>query len=150
MYCNKYLKYKNKYLVLKGGSNNIKLHIDKTIINSYNIYTKEEFDGEAFIDFDYDHSKLYTTLMVDENAINTEKGKYYLHLLKINNDKNILEYMPPQPPEKSGIHTYHIYVYEQPSSLSIMSYMRNNFDLTNFITINNLKEVGHFKYKVSN
>lgn len=174
MYLDKYLKYKNKYLTLKtkyGGSksqsnNTLDFSINETYIDSNNIYKKEDFEGDVHIDFDYDDNKLYTTIMVDENAVNTDKDKYYVHLLKINNtgpfqsdldDNEILSYVPPTPPINTGIiskdgtyyHQYHIYIYEQSSKIKKSNYSRYNFDLDDFIKINKLKEVGHFTYKVT-
>jgi len=164
MYRDKYLKYKNKYLTLKnkyGGAksqsnNTLDFSINETYIDSNNMYKREDFEGEARINFDYDDNKLYTTIMVDENAVNTDKDKYYVHLLKINNNNDLLSYVPPTPPINTGIndgthiyHIYHIYIYEQSSKIKADNYSRYNFDLDDFITRNKLKEVGHFTYKVT-
>ncbi len=72
MYHNKYLKYKNKYLTLKNkyGSkpqsndknNTIEFSINETYIDSNNMYKRQDFEGEAHINFDYDDNKLYTTM----------------------------------------------------------------------------------------
>lgn len=164
MYRDKYLKYKNKYMSLKyknkfrslkNNMNTLEFRINETYIDNNNIYKKEDFEGEAHIDFNYDDNKLYTTIMVDENAVNTDEDKFYVHLLRINNDNNLLSYVPPTPPINTGIndgtniyHIYHIYIYEQPSKIKATNYSRYNFDLNNFITSYKLKEVGHFTYKV--
>ncbi len=164
MYRDKYLKYKNKYLTLKdkyGGAksnnknNTIEFSINETYIDSNNMYKRQDFEGEACINFDYDDNKLYTTIMVDQNAVNTDEGNFYVHLLRINNNNDLLSYVPPTPPINTGIndgtniyHIYHIYIYEQSSKIKADNYSRYNFNLTNFITRNKLKEVGHFTYKV--
>lgn len=145
-----YLRYKAKYLRMKGGSSSITFSVDKQTIIDGQTYKKEDFSGRASIKFNYGENKFYTTLMVDANAVNTNQMKYFLHMLKINNDQNIIKYMKPTPPPGSGTHLYHIYVYEQDGLIDMGSenFPRANFDLDLFVKSHRLVEVGHFKYQV--
>jgi phosphatidylethanolamine-binding protein (PEBP) family uncharacterized protein len=152
MYYTKYNKYKTKYLQLKNqiGNGNVSFVINETIIDNDKIYKTENFQGEYVINFDYNENKLYTIIMIDENAVNTTDGNYYIHLLKINTINEVIKFIPPTPPKDTGIHNYHIKIYEQPMYLKINNVPpRENFNLNYFVEQYNLKEVGNFTYKVA-
>lgn len=95
--------------------------------------------GKIF--FNRNSGDKYTIAMVDPDAGKKIKGKYWLHMLVINNDKVVVKYQPPAPPSGSGDHHYIFYLLKQNRKLSIDSIERKDFDLEEFMKKNNLVDV---------
>jgi len=110
------------------------------------------------IKFNVYPNKNYTILMVDPDAPSHSNPiyKYWLHLLIINNNQEIIKYMPPDPPKGSGPHRYIFYLLEQQNTLDknkLKIYnddtntSRKNFNLGDFIINNNLTVVDSVYFK---
>ena len=58
--------------------------------------------------YKFEKNKLYTVLMVDKDPPSRKNPiyKWWVHWLIINNDLEILNYNPPNPPKNSGYHRY--------------------------------------------
>jgi len=101
---------------------------------------------------------------VDPDAPSKESakpGKYWLHLLVINNNDVVVPYNPPSPPKKSGKHRYIFYLFKQQNKFNdpkdlIISTKKNdkierkNFDLEEFKNKNNLMEVDNLMFETEN
>lgn len=97
--------------------------------------------------------KFYTVIMVDPDApspANPTK-KYYLHYLVVNQSANstgdtINQYTPPNPPE--GTHRYYTCVLEQKAPIKgLREFKRENFNVTEFTSRNNLNLIGCTKFE---
>ncbi len=107
---------------------------------------------EPLIGFCYNRRKIYTTVIVDLNAVDVENiGQRYifLHMIKINNSELVNEYLPPLPPIGSGVHKYSILLFEQTRFLQIEKQVRENFNLKEFMSKNGLVLVDYFIFKTS-
>ena len=106
-------------------------------------------NSAPLIGFNYCPNKNYTTIIVDLDA---SGSKYYLHLLQINNNLPIKNYVPPAPPKCSGIHRYQILICEQIKMLNSCNYIeitRSTFNPKKFIKQNKLIVVDEFIFKTS-
>ena len=84
--------------------------------------------------------------MVDPDApsCTNPSKKYYLHWLKINNNDNVMPFVPPTPPKGSGEHRYYIILYEQSHHLDpklFNNISREKFPATEFAKQNGLETV---------
>jgi phosphatidylethanolamine-binding protein (PEBP) family uncharacterized protein len=131
----------------------------KVYINDNELIDKKLYPIELFysgflpkIKSNVDPSKLYTIMIVDEDAPSKTNpiNKYMIHLLIINNKTKIFDYHPPNPPINAGPHRYHILVYEQSNFIdkySIKLLSRAKFDLNIFVKKNLLKLFDKFMFQ---
>lgn len=92
----------------------------------------------------------YTILIVDPDAPSKTNPiyKYWLHMLIINNNEEIVPFEKPNPPKGSGPHRYYIYLFQQEKELNNVSeYPRKNFDLEKFIGKYNLKPISKIFFR---
>lgn len=114
---------------------------------------------EPEIIYDYKPDKYYTILMVDPDAPSRDNPtkKYYLHWIRINNNNNIVPFVPSTPPPGSGFHRYCILLFEQETPLDQYKLLkqlkkdgqleRANFNPKNFEKYYNLKMVACNKFQ---
>ena len=132
--------------------NNIYLEYSNTKLNYNDLTTKSVTNLEPLISFERLPNKLYTTIIVDPDAPSSTNPifKYYLHYLKINNNQVINQYTGPNPPIGSGPHRYYTCVFEQDNPLDkINEFPSHSFNLNKFVSDNNLKLLGCFKFRVT-
>jgi phosphatidylethanolamine-binding protein (PEBP) family uncharacterized protein len=132
----------------------MKVYINKNELIDNKLYPLDLFvnGDKPNIKSHIDPTKFYTIIIVDEDAPSKTNpiNKYVIHLLVINNKTTIFDYSPPNPPENSGPHRYHILVYEQPYELDKSKIKINSklkFDLNNFVETNKLKLFDKFMFK---
>lgn len=126
---------------------------------------KEIYDGERLplkqaiksqrIEFDKKPGRLYTLLMVDPDAPSRENPiyKYWLHRMIINNNQEIMEYQPPDPPKGSGPHRYFFFLYEQKNKIdasTLPEFKRPKFNLPDFIYKHNLNQIDAIHFITEN
>lgn len=93
----------------------------------------------------------YTVAMVDPDAPSAKNPiyKYWLHLLTINNNQDVVSFEPPTPPSGSGPHRYYIFLLKQKSKLDenkINISSRKNFNLGSFIAENDLEIIDNIHF----
>jgi len=136
---------------LNFNKTNIKFLFDSKNINYNDLLTKEESSTKPVIQFNKEKDKLYTIIIIDPDAPYPSKpsNKYMLHMLITNNDNEVVEYMGPNPPSDSEPHRYYTCIFEQDTLIeNTQTFQRPRFNLENFVTVNKLKIIGCFKFRV--
>lgn len=110
----------------------------KFILNKIEIKNNELYNYDFFnnskpkIKSNIDKNILFTILIIDiEN--------FKVHLLVINKNKIVLDYLHPNPKIKSGEHRYIVYIFKQSQIISTESNGILNLKLCDFITEDRLK-----------
>jgi phosphatidylethanolamine-binding protein (PEBP) family uncharacterized protein len=109
---------------------------------------------EPIIQYD-NKNKLYTVIMIDRDTPSKENAynKYWLHLLKVNNNIDIMSYEAPNPAVGTGYHRYYFLLFEQPNYIDISSYKINKrraFNLDDFVGRFNLHLEDKIKFQTKN
>jgi len=106
----------------------------KFILNKVEIKNNELYNYDFFfnnlipkIKLNFNKKILFTILIIDiEN--------FKVHLLVINKNKIILDYLHPNPKIKSGEHRYLVYIFKQPEIITTETIGILNLKLCDFIT----------------
>ncbi|XP_063887558.1 phosphatidylethanolamine-binding protein 4-like isoform X2 [Scylla paramamosain] len=98
-----------------------------------------------------DQSKTYTAVMVDPDAPNHANGEAWLHWIRSGltgkdlvdgtmlTGQDIMEYAPPTPPNRTGIHRYFVFLFEETKPVTATKDLgRRKFDLAAFAKNNQL------------
>lgn len=135
---------------------------DKTITNGLAL-SLEESKMHPKIFFNRFPDENFTILVVDPDAPSRENPefRYFLHLLIINNDIEIVPYEPPNPPSNTGFHRYFFCLYKQkfPFNKEHMLILPNkkndkitraNFNLNEFSHVNHLTLIDSVYFQTEN
>lgn len=129
----------------------LEVYFNNNKIKNKQIMPLETVQMQPQIKFNLESNKFYTILMVDPDAPSKDNPiyKYVLHWLVYNNNEIAVNFMPPAPPSKSGLHRYYICLFEQPNKIreSIKKYPRHNFSVKDFVKQYNLNLVSCVMFK---
>lgn len=99
----------------------MKIRFAKKYIKDNQIINVDEVQTVPIIEHNFKRDKLYTLIMVDQDAPSRKNpvNKYWLHWIMINiNDRGLgdeaIKYQPGSPPQGSGLHRYCFILFEQP------------------------------------
>ena len=129
----------------------MKVFINNQELEKSIIYTSNFFENYEpnIISSKINKNYLYTIMIVDPDAPypSNPTKKYVLHLLVVNSKDIKAKFHPPNPPEDSPSHRYHILIYKQPKYINIdyIGYI-TNFNPENFINSYNLQLVDKFTF----
>lgn len=122
------------------GGNSLVVKYDQIIVSGQEL-TKQQTVSAPSVEFT-STGKKYSLIMWDPDAPDPS----FLHWLIINlenqnqiRDKELLNYFGPKPP--SGTHHYYFGLFEQQNTIQIHPPERSGFNILDFISENNLKEV---------
>lgn len=119
-------------------------HVNKQLVQSEPIIQMPNLNNKE---------KLYTVIMIDQNAPGTEPNKGWRHWVRVNmkpsgellsGGVNITPYIGPDPPSGSGNHSYIFSIYEQQTELpsNLITSIRGNWDNARFVKTNSIHLVG--------
>ncbi|AYV84979.1 MAG: hypothetical protein Satyrvirus1_65 [Satyrvirus sp.] len=138
----------------------LRVSIGGTKIKDKMVLPLNETQQKPVVTFDKFSSNKYTYVMVDPDAPTKSdaKFKYWLHWLVINNNEEVVPFIPPSPPAKSGPHRYFIFLYKQKHGLdknnlgipNEVKENRKNFKLGDFMADNDLEDVGSVYFLTEN
>lgn len=127
--------------------NSFQITISDTIIKNGLIIPFDKSQSRPDIKFNKSPDEYYTIIMVDPDAPSRQNpiNKYWLHLLIVNNNSEIVKFEPPSPPTGSGNHRYVFFLLKQSGVLHGSKLKsvngRKNFNVREFIANNNLKVI---------
>lgn len=129
--------------------NNFIINYNGTIASNGNYISLSKTTDQPIIRYYPRQTKYYTLLMFDPDAPSRENpiNGNWLHWLVTNIYEDnigtgdiIMNYQPPSPPYKSGVHRYIFMLLEQNNRTHFSQILnRAKFDLENFIETYNLK-----------
>ena len=132
----------------------MKILINNSVTEIYNnkLYDYYIFDSNKpiIISEFIKNNKYYTYFVINidtDTTNNKQIEKFYIHLLIINNSNIIFNYQKPKPPKNSGIHLYHVLIYEQTRIYYLKNNDRININLDDFINKYNLLLIDKFIFK---
>ena len=99
---------------------------------------------------------LQTIIIIDSDAPNVDQPvyRYFLHMLTVNNNQEVMPYTPPAPPKNSGFHHYHILLAAQAKAIDLENLTwlatRHRFDLDLFIHKYGLTVIDKLYFRTTN
>lgn len=119
----------------------LKVFFNELQIKNKGFYSMNQVQNKPYIKYNLLPNKYYTVIMFDVDVPSKDDINRHnlLHWLVINNNEEIIKYLPPSPPFNVGPHRYYIYLYEQVEKMKISySLNREDFDPIDFATKNSL------------